>query len=270
MTAADSALSPPPKLAIWPTVRAGFGETARNFRAFLTAAALPLALSLLVAAVMADAPERRSLTMLHSLLDIMIAAVFQVAWYRHLLLGTPEARPRLLPRPGRRLAPYLGYAWFLGALSFPALFVIELPEQGLGSTGQIIIAVLLLVFAFYLNIRFAFAFLWISIDEPGRLQTSWRQTRGNGWRLLIVFALTAAPILGAAAIGIVLTQIFFPDALPGLLAEVASGVPFWIGLAAEQTLTYLLYGVSSAAFVHALQSLTGWTRNQQEILERFE
>ncbi|HIC82273.1 MAG TPA: hypothetical protein EYH07_00280 [Kiloniellaceae bacterium] len=270
MTAADNALSPPYKLAIWRTVKAGYGHTARNFGAFLTAAALPLALTLLVAAVMADAPQRRSLTMLHSLLDIMIAAVFQVTWYRHLLFGTPEARPRLLPRPGRRLGPYLGYAWFLGALSFPALFVIGPPGAELGSTSQIILAVLLLVLALYLNIRFAFAFLWISIDEPGRLETSWRQTRGNGWRLFIVFVLIAIPILGTAVIGIALTQIFFPEALPGLLAETASGAPFWIGLAAEQALTYVLYGVSSAAFVHALQSLTGWAGNQQEILERFE
>lgn len=263
---------PSSKLPVWQTVKAGYGETTRNFGAFLTAAAVPFALSLTLAAVMAEAQERRSLTLLRSFLDIMIVAVFEVAWYRHLLLKSSEARPRLLPRPGRRLIPYLGYAWFLGAAFFPAFIAMEPFAEGPGSALQIAIVIVLVGAAFYLNIRFTFAFVWIAVDESGRLGDSWRRTKGNGLRLLAALTLIAMPILGAFLVGVFLLEFVFPDTMIMTrlgTTDAGSGL-YWVSLAGEQALTYLLYGVGCAAFVQALRSLGGWTGDQREILERFD
>lgn len=272
MSTADSDLGSPAKLPVWQTVKAGYGETTRNFGAFLTAAAVPFALSVTLAAVMAEAPERRSLTLLRSLLEIMIIAVFEVAWYRHLLLKSPEARPRLLPRPGRRLVPYLGYAWLLGAASFPALIAMEPFAEGPGSALQIAIVIVLVGAALYLNIRFTFAFIWIAVDESGRLGDSWRRTKGNGLRLLAALTLIAMLILGVLLVGIFLLELVFPDTMIMTrlgTTDAGSGL-HWVSLTSGQALTYLLYGVSCAAFVQALRSLGGWTGDQREILERFD
>ncbi|NIA67988.1 hypothetical protein HBA54_05230 [Pelagibius litoralis] len=271
-------LSPPTKLPIWQTAKAGYSETYRNLRAFLTAAALPFALSLLLAATFADAPEGQGFTILHSALDILIVALFELAWYRHLMLQSAETRPRLLPRPGARLLAYLGYAWLLGLAFIPAMLTLEQPTgtEDTASTAhgmllaQMAAVILLYIFALYLNVRLGFAFLWIAIDETGRLGESWRSTKDNGLRLLAVVMIVAAPFLGIAVIGSVVTATMFPDVLTQLETPEAGGGPFWFGLVAEQTLIYIFYAVGSAAFVHAFSNLTGWSLNQKKILERFD
>jgi hypothetical protein len=271
MTAIDSALQSPAKVPVWRTAVTSYRETFDNFGAFLTAAALPCLLTLALGLFLPESSEVPGAGFMRFLLENLFVAAFELAWFRLLLLQTPEARPRLLPRPHRRLLPYLGYTLLLLLLHLPYVVFIYKPENLVDAPvfTYVLIGVLYLA-AVYFNLRFVFVYLWIAVDAEGRLGASWRATRKNGLRLVIVVLAVGIPLLLVLIAGGTLLVVLFPEYAIEAEAGTADGWLAWVDMTLTQILLFAYYGVSGAALTQAFCILTGWVSNRGELLERFE
>jgi hypothetical protein len=271
MTAIDSALPSPAKLPVWRTAVASYRDTFDNFGAFLAAAALPCLLTFALGILLPEDSGVPGAGFLRFLLENLFVAVFELAWFRLLLLRTPQTRPRLLPRLHRRLLPYLGYTLLMLLLHLPYVVFIYQPENLVDAPilTYVLIGVLYLA-AVYFNLRFVFVYLWIAVDAEGRLGASWRATRKNGLRLMIVVLAVGIPLLLVLIAGGTLLVLLSPEYAVEAEAGTADGWFSWIDMVLTQILLFAYYGVSGAALTRAFCILTGWMSNRGELLERFE
>lgn len=261
-----------PKLPIWQIVKSGYRETWRRPGALMSAAAIPFVLSVLLAGAVPVDEADSGRTLLRSFADAVPLAFFELAWLRFLLLRSPEDRPNLLPRPGRRLLPFVGYSLLLTALIVPSLLVGTIFEPQSASSTIVLqgASATLFFVAAYLGVRLQFVLVWLAIDAPGRLAASWRLSRGNGFRLLWAMMLIFAPfVIALFVFGVTLAALDHESA-----ALFESGAfqsqYFWTNIVVELAFTYAITAVSAAALIKAFSLLTGWVGDQQSILERFE
>ena len=263
------------KLPVWQVAKAGYRDTFRHGHVFGRAAAVPFLISVALAALAAGAIEdENQLLMVRTIPDTILISLFEIAWLRFLLLDTDEAAPGFLPRPGMRILPYIGYALLLALVYLPAILAFLVLDQ-VSETEFVWIYWLgallaLFVLGVYLSLRFGFVYLWIAVDAPQRLRASWRRTRGNGLRLLVILFIIAAPAFLVSAASAPLLSLLSPQSTASLLTDGPTGLLLWANLAVEQFITFLLYGLSAAAMVRAFSHLTGWSLDRRDILERFE
>ena len=266
---------PPERLPVWRIVKACYRDTFRHGHALAKAAAVPLLISVAVAALATGAiADENQLLIVRSIPDIVLIAFFEIAWLRLLLLDRDEAAPGFLPRPGARIFPYVGYALLLSLFYAPAVFAF-LTSEAVSQTEAawiywLVAALVLYVVGIYFSLRLGFVYLWIAVDAPERLDASWRRTRGNGLRLLLILFIVATPIVFLAFASLPLLATLSPESAFRLETNSATGVLLWTSVAVEQFITFLVYGLSAAAMVRAFSHLAGWSLDRREILERFD
>jgi len=284
MTAAtDSEAIAPVKMPVWKTGKAACRDTLVNSGTLIAIAVLPILASLLLESA-ATAIRDSGLgdvagvivAALRVAVSILIVALFELVWLRFLLLSSSKAGPRTLLRPGWRLLPFFGYGLVLALPFLPAFLLQYIATNHDGPVPALTIA--LVVFAYllggYFSFRLSFALLWIAGDAPGRLIASWRATRKNGLRILIATCLVAIPfailvILISLTVGVALAFVD-PELALQMENDTTEGWPFVITLLIGNVIVFAFYALTCATLYNAFSFLTGWTRNRDEIFERFE
>lgn len=142
-------------------------------------------------------------------IDLIPYAFFGVAWHRLTLLGPEEGRPPLLPRPSRRHVIFFIFAAIVTSIyHLPVRTVkaavergwtLDLPETDDFLSWVLSVGVVLIVVVFYLGIpylmfRLSFVFPATAVDERYRLRHSWRHTRDQGLRLLLLGGAVGTPV----------------------------------------------------------------------------
>jgi hypothetical protein len=129
-------------------------------------------------------------------------AAIAVAWHRRILLQ--EALPKRFAPLNAWVGRYLGYSVLVVMLAAaPSLVLALLIARTMGGEagsdqGPGFLPLLLVTLAAFASlmvaIRLQLVFPAAAIDERGEtLRTSWRATRGNGWRLLAGVLLVSLP-----------------------------------------------------------------------------
>lgn len=271
MTALETEANAGTKLPIWQTVKAGYRDTFGNFGAFLRAACIPFVLTLgLALALPEDGGPAASI--LGAVLATVFAVLFELTWYRFLLLGPGTGSP-LLPRFDRTLWVFFGYTLLLMLPIAPAegLFLLLGSREETGPAALYVIAGVLYLLGVYLSLRIGFSRLWIAVGATGRFGDSWRRTRKNGLRLLLAVGLLSLPLFVVVAAAGTLIVVFSPETAAQIEESGKfEGWPRWADIVITQAGLFFFYGISCGALVRAFCVLTGWVSNREELLERFE
>ena len=165
-----------------------------------------LAVSILPAALPADfGAKNAAMRALPDFLDLVAGALclnaFGVRWYQAQLLGGAD-RPWLGPWARflfYTLVLYLALGLALTAMLFLATIAGGrgvAAEAGMGVVDLAVAVGLLLIMA-----RLALLFPAAAIGQPIGLRGTWRATRGNGWRLVLCWLFSTAPLLLGVQIG---------------------------------------------------------------------
>ena len=195
---------------------------------------------------------------LGELIGFIPGVFFAVAWHRFVLLGE---RPRFALNVIRPRALhfkfYLYFIMFLLVIAFVtglltgigALIATLLP--GSSATGvYLVIGPLLplnLVLSLYLTARLEFVFPAVAVGEHYSFFNSWRNTRGQGWRLLLVIVCCFLPPL------------FLTEMLSAFFIKPASlSVLFFISSFVSVVLGFLATAVVVSAVSIAFRTCTGW------------
>lgn len=271
------------KVPVWKTIKGACRDTLANLGALIAIAVLPILASILLESA-ASAIQDSGLgdvagvivAVLRVALDLLVVALFELAWLRFLLFSSSKAGPRDLLRPGWRLLPFFGYGLVLFIPFLPALLLQHGAANHDGPVPAVTIA--LVVFAYllggYFSFRLSFVLLWVAGDAPGRLIASWRATRKNGLRILVATCLIAIPlailvILLSLTVGVALAFVD-PELALQLENDTTEGWPFVVTLLIGSVIVFTFYALTCATLYNAFSFLTGWTRNRKEIFERFE
>ena len=141
-------------------------------------------------------------------IDLIPYAVFGVAWHRLTLLGPDEGRPPLLPQPGRRHVIFFVFAAVVTSIYHLPVratkiavergWTLNTPDTDAFLSWVWSVGIILIVLVFYLGIpylmfRFSFVFPATAVDERYRLRHSWRHTRQQGFRLLVLGGAVGTP-----------------------------------------------------------------------------
>jgi hypothetical protein len=257
------------RLPLWRSIATAYRELFGNLPSFLAAAALPCAMTFGVYLLSSPYTTEFWEQVFSSGLSCVPAALFEIAWYRFLLIRSRATRPGFLPRPGRRFLPYLGFLLLATLLN---LVAVHLPEVALAGVPPYLAGLaflLLFVAATYLILRLSFVFAWIAIDQPAGLMASWRATAGNGLRLLIAVTLADLPVF----LGIIILMVILGPPAEGPSAPVLLTLqdPGQVALLLGTALLILAWMAVNASIVaQAFGLCTDWQSNRDELLERFE
>ena len=207
-------------LPIWSSVSAVFRTVLiENLRLFPRAVLAPLLLTFLLLLLQIrfgtpmmleegqPPPTPGIADFLLSLAGVVPYVIFAVAWHRLVLLGEARGLPSYQPSWRRRHWHFAGYMLLLALIggtifSFLGIAVSLLappgaePEAVSGGQQMLFLAVtliLLLVIGWFMA-RLSFVLPARALDEPYGFSQSWRQTKGQGLRILAVFAIVQALI----------------------------------------------------------------------------
>ncbi len=231
----------PPRLAVYATVGEAFRLTFRNFRTMLGLALAPMALAVLLPAVMRldlqtmASPE---LLIIHAVARLFLLSVFAVAWHRYLLLGTRDTGVPVQFWPGMRDVKY--FARIMLFLLPQEIILLAIEAQNL------FLVLLLLVITLFVAAPFAFAFPATAIDEYRGFGAARRALRGAtmqlvGAILLSFVAITVLVFLLGGIFGSLVLASFGPGAM----------VSFF------NALTFLTVGIPVAVVSVAYRRLVG-------------
>ena len=285
-------------LPVWATVGAVFRAVlAENIRHFPRAVLTPLFISLVLLLLqirfgsptmiqgeeldpMAP-PAFSALDVLLALAGVVPYVIFSVAWHRLLLMGPVRGLPAWHPSWTSRHWLFLAYMLLLGlimaglalALAMVAgLLVAAFAGAGAGpeASGAEPIAILISLFVLatmgWVFARFSFVLPARALDERYGLGDSWRQTRGQGLRILatfvivqIIIALPTILVVGflAAGSGVMgaINQMSEGYSLEALILFVGALPLVLAGYLASYLSTALGVTVLSLAF----KTCSGWT-----------
>lgn len=245
---------------------------------FVKAVTLPLLLSIVLWLIWDQLLDVESVVLDVSAfyIDLIPYAFFGVAWHRLTLLGPDEGRPPLLPRPSRRHVIFFIFAAIVTSIYHLPVRVIGFgADQGWSSssldTGEFLfwlssVGVVLIVVVFYLGIpylmfRFSFVFPAAAVDERYRLSHSWRHTRHQGFRLLLLGGAVGAPAyLLVLLISVHLDAAFgIYDPTKELSFGSVDGVFYAVlTYVLLPALSYVPIALVVAAISLAFRTLTGW------------
>ena len=231
----------PRRLGVYETVGEAFRLTFRNFRAMLGLALAPMALAVLLPAVMRldlQTMESAELLIAHAVARLFLLSVFAVAWHRYLLLGRRDTGLAVQFWPGLRDVRYFG-----------RLVLFMLPQEIVlvAMDAQNLFAVLLLLLiTLFVAAPFALAFPATAVDDYRGLIAARRALRGAtlqlvGAILLSFVAITVLLFLLGGVFGTLVLANFGPGAM----------VSFF------NALTFLTIGVPVAVVTVAYRKLVG-------------
>lgn len=159
-----------------------------------------LYLVLSVVSVFIDVEENRALAVAVNLASLFLWPVIAVAWHRFILLG--DAPPgRFHIAFGRREARYLIVSVFLTLLFIPGLILSATPSfMPANMTASLLsfFGVLLLLVAIYFVVRLFLLLPAVAVGDPVNPRLVLERTRGNFWRLILVFAAVVLPMMFVA------------------------------------------------------------------------
>lgn len=223
-------------------IRLVFGNLGQAFRISGILYLMSSGASILVASgLRADpSPERITISVLVTLLEITVGIWIAVAWHRYVLLD--EKPDSILPRfNGPRIFVYFGYSLLLGLIMVAAavvLFIVVGVLQGLHAMILAIpvgiAAVLVLIVAGY---RLGVVLPASSVEKSIGIGEAWRATQGaNGAILAVAFlTLLCLIVLQIPTIPLILLHLT-------LALEVWSAVVNWLALMVGVALVTTLYG----------------------------
>lgn len=210
------------------------------------------------------------------LIHLPFYTYFGVAWHRLTLLGNEMGRPLLLPRLRRRhfeffalsvvvslvvlLASYL--AEQIGELNLVGLArelaSQELPFAGIAALfGYLLLLNSLFLGVPYLIFRFSFVFPAAAVDEPYGLTHSWRHTRNQGLRLLLVGVAVGLPILlFSMGLKAVVFQLQAADGTPLVSSKYFGSLLIWRLI--QVILHFMTIALVVSAISLAFKACTGW------------
>ena len=284
-------------------VQLGFGQAAvaahqsvfGHFRRFMKLAALPFAVTLVLAvlevpaSIMVPGSE-----LVFSVVSLLPYAILGVTLTRAILLGEEPglgARLSLAARTWKYFGNMLLIALILltpilvlvfGAIGFAYVTGGETELQLAGTGGGWILAVagiLGLFLLLYLSSRLGLALPAVAVDEKLGLRGAWRLTRGGtALRLLGIMIATITFMFLLALVGSMFTgqQVHIGTGLPSdlvlppnpsLTDVIVAVLP---SLVASALVSYIGFGLLTGAYAHAYARLSGWDSPRQEVLERFE
>lgn len=217
------------RLPVWRTTREAYRMVFRHLRPSLNAAVVP---AIILSGLMMAFPRvfpfavaqgqwvSSPVYFAYAITLLVPFAMFAVAWHRFILLGPDAGSTRWLPAWKTRHWRFLAFLVILetillgqGVLDFnPSLLVLKyMPPDSVILT----IAGLWLIYlvAFYLSMRFSFVFPAMALDQSYGLRRAWRDTRGQGLRLMAVQILVMIPLF-LPFFGIELADLWFSSELP--------------------------------------------------------
>ncbi len=278
--------SPRRRLPILRCLARAYGLLVGNPGAFLRAAAVPFALSLLIGMILhqlvpvsAQTPEGAAGTtiLLLAFFGYLPLLLFFVAWTRFALLGEVLAAPRLLPRIAGHHGRVLLFSLLLGlafaatflllsttmigvgsllTLFLPAGFSDDTVAQAFGAWSGLLSGLVTL----YLFCRFAFLLAAAALDQNIGIKAAWRSTRRQGLWWLLGIGLALAPVMALALLTeVLLTALATSGAGP-------DGVLTADGIAAQVlriALQYLMTGALVGFIAYAFEA----ARELQELEE---
>ena len=274
--AAESAGIASSKVPVWQTVKTGYRDTFGNPAVFAAAAALPFLLTVGLVIGLAEAGAGPMTFLIEAPVSVVLTVCFELVWLRFLLLGPKGRRPAFLPEANRRFRVFLGYTLLLALLTVAGSALIALPayrtESSLEDTPYLIYALGLAIYVvgIYFYLRLGFVLLFVAVDAPQRLGESWRLTRGNGMWLLLIILLSLLPLLTIPFIAGIAIVLAFPESSAQVESGSLTGWALWLDVFFTQLMLFCFYGVSSAALVQAFCHLSGWSRQRDELYQRFE
>lgn len=272
----DSASVSLSKVPVWQAVKTGFRDSFGNPTVFAAAAVLPLLLTVALVIGLAEAGAGDKGFLIEAPVSLLLACCFELVWLRFLLLGPQGRRLTFLPEANRRFRIFLGYTLLLALLTVAGIMLAALPAYGLSNalegTPYLIygLVVVLYVVGVYFYLRLGFVLFFVAVDAPQRLSDSWRLTRGNGIRLLFILLLSLLPLLTIPFVAGIAIVLAFPESSAQVETGNLTGWALWLDVFFTQLMMFCFYGVSSAALVQAFCHLSGWSRERDELYQRFE
>ena len=212
------------KLPIGRITREAWHRVFSSLGLVFKAAALPFALSMTLLLVSFAVGPASWIAWPLTMLGFLPYTLFGVAWHRYTLLGPARGAFPLVPLWHRRHWRFLGYLIMVTLILYGAWIAIVFLGAGLlgigtpgasKATALLAAAVGLLVALPYLMMRLSFVFPAAAVDETYGLGHAWTHTRGQGFRLLAAFVLSALPVLVVLALaGMLLGELFLSDLRP--------------------------------------------------------
>ena len=262
-------------LPIWSSVAAVFRTVLLEKLAYFPRAVLaPLLLTLLILLLQirfgtplvqtqGSAPPAPSLTdYLLSFAGLVPYVIFAVAWHRLVLLGPSHGLPAYQPSWGRRHFYFLGYMLLLGVIAGLVLGVLGFaaslllrggsgPEAtGGGSLLALAVFLLLLLLVGWFTMRLCFVLPARALEERYGLSDSWRQTRGQGLRILAVLVIVQLVI--AIPSVIVVSLIGAGTGVMAVINQMGSGHTLEAGILLIGVLPVLVLGFLASYLATAL------------------
>lgn len=286
-------------LPIWGSVAAVFRTVLlENLAYFPRAVLAPLLLTFLILLLQirfgtplvqteGGAPPAPSLTdYLLSFAGLVPYVIFAVAWHRLVLLGPNRGLPAYQPTWGRRHFHFLGYMLLLvvmaglvfGVLGFAASLLLPgsaAPEEtGGGNLLALTVFLLLLLLVGWFTMRLCFVLPARALDERYGLSDSWRQTRGQGLRILAVLVIVQLVI--AIPSVIVVSLIGAGTGVMAVINQMGSGHTFEAGILLLGVLPVLILGFLASYLATALgvtvlsqafKTCSGWQPPAEPVTE---
>ncbi|WP_421861967.1 hypothetical protein [Parvibaculum sp.] len=156
-----------------------------------------LYLALSIASVFVDIEEQRVAAVLINLASLFLWPIIAVAWHRFILLGdAPSGHFHIAF--GRREARYLVVSVFLTLLFVPGFVLSVAPAfMPANMTASLVsfLGVILVMVGIYFMARLTLLLPAVSVGDPINPRLVLERTRGNFWRLVLVFAAVVLPML---------------------------------------------------------------------------
>ena len=262
-------------LPVWGTVKATFRTVlVENRWHFPRAVFVPLLISLVLLWVRnhvtgsgdpnVDGPASdgfSGIDLLFNLLEAVPYVFFAVAWHRLVLMGSERATPPWAPSWKVRHWIFCGYLILLNLMLASGVIVAVVAVYVVGPNPAVPILLAALFAAGWFMARFSFVLPARALDETYGFGDSWRQTRGQGLRILGAFVFALSVFLLAVLIaGLILAFVgalvggaetfeFSTDALmSGSLPEQGLGI----------LLGYVFSAIGITVISLAFKTCSGW------------
>lgn len=190
------------KLDILGTVREAYGGAWTHMGEMLRLIWLPglLYLATSVVSMYVDPAENLLTSLLLNVVALFLWPIIAVTWHRFILIGDAPSGSFHL-HFGRREARFLMVSIFLFLLLLPGLLLAiagttVAAEQSQSTTGSLLgfIGMLLILVSVYFFVRLSLLLPAAAVDDPVDARLVLERTRGNFWRMIVVFALVVLPI----------------------------------------------------------------------------
>jgi hypothetical protein len=175
-------------------VRDAYRKVEAERQALFRIGAIPAALQFLIIVLLRPQDPGESATLIASLLNLIPATLFDVAWLRR-LLGADSGDPLLPYRWGRRQTGYLvRFGLLILLLVFPIMFV-AIAAGRISENAAAVLMIAGAIACFYVFLRLSLMLVARALDRPCDVRISWSATQEGAFRLFWSAAFVTLPVL---------------------------------------------------------------------------